>query len=97
MSTSGGQFRLAFLSDKEMTFTSLVDPTITETVKLPNDSTPVRTSLWWPGQRKAGNRVVHVEDFERMVIYTNIARKDGTFVRLKDRILIYRDNGLIFV
>lgn len=65
-----------------MTFTSLVDPTITETVKIA--VTQLRSNLFMVAwTEKAGNRVVHVEDFEHMVIYTNIARKDGTFVRLK--------------
>ena len=76
------KFRLAFTSDKEMTFTSLVDPTITETVKIA--VTQLRSSLFMVAwTEKAGDRAHHVEDFEHMVIYTNIARKDGTFVRLK--------------
>jgi hypothetical protein len=79
------KFRLDFTSDKEMTFTSLVDPTTTETVKIA--VTQLRPNLFMVAwTEKAGNRVVHVEDFEHMVIYTNIVRKDGTFVRLKGSI-----------
>lgn len=79
---SEAKFRLDFISDKGLTYTSLVDPIITETVKIV--VTPLRQNLFmvvWT--EKAGTRVIHIEDFDQRVIYTNIIRKDGTFVCMK--------------
>ena len=33
-----------------------------------------------------GSKVIHLEDFENNVIYTNVAFPDGTFLRLQGKI-----------
>ncbi|MBP1804387.1 MoaF-related domain-containing protein [Rubellimicrobium aerolatum] len=76
------RFRLDFTSETEATYTSLLDPQVQETVSL--SVTRLRPGLFlvtWT--EKAGNTVVHIEDFENRVIYTNITAKDGTFIRKK--------------
>jgi len=75
------KFRLDFKSAKEMTFTSPdgnnsanVDITVTS---VGNDV----YMIYW--SRRAGQHVVHVDDFKNGVAYTNIFLPDGTASRRK--------------
>ncbi|RKR31384.1 MULTISPECIES: hypothetical protein [Paraburkholderia] len=75
------KFRLDFKSSSEMTFTS-PDGKNTQTVQI--TVTRIRPDVYlvfW--SRKAGQYVVHVEDFGRRVAYSNIFLPDGSVQRLK--------------
>ncbi len=76
------KFRLEFLSDKALKFTSpdgknaaTVDVTVTRI-------RPQVFMVYW--SRRAGQHVVHIEDFENGVAYSNIFLPDGSAQRLKD-------------
>lgn len=74
------QFLLNFKSDKKMTFTSLKNAKISQTVDI--SVTELRPQLYlitW--KEKDGTNVVHVEDFEKGRAYTNISMPDGSFYR----------------
>ena len=76
------KFKLDFESAKKMTFTSLIDPKVHETVNIA--VTKLRDNLFMVSwQDKSGNNVVHIEDFKNMVVYTNISMKNGSFIHLK--------------
>ncbi|WP_322040172.1 MoaF-related domain-containing protein [Burkholderia diffusa] len=75
------QFRLDFKSSTEMTFTS-PDGKNTQTVQI--TVTRIRPDVYmvfW--SRKAGQYVVHVEDFGKGVAYSNIFLPDGSVQRVK--------------
>lgn len=76
------RFRLNFKSETEATYTSLTDPEDSENVSL--SVTKLRPNLFMVSwTEKAGDTVVHIEDFENLVIYTNITTRDGAFIRKK--------------
>lgn len=82
------KFRLEFLSDKELKFTS-PDGKNTATVAI--TVTKIRPSVYlvyW--SRRAGQHVVHVEDFENGIAYSNIFLPDGTAQRLKGTLKLAR-------
>lgn len=73
------KFRLDFKSAREMVFTS-PDGKNTATVEI--TVTPVGNDvymIYW--SRRAGQHVVHVDDFRNGVAYTNIFLPDGTASR----------------
>lgn len=81
----GMQYILDFKSEKQMTYRSKTDSNVTETVDI--SVTKLRMNLFlvtWV--EKAGNTVVHIEDFENNQIYTNITMEDGTFYRKRGSI-----------
>ncbi|MFB9950489.1 hypothetical protein ACFFP0_16660 [Rhizobium puerariae] len=75
------KFRLDFKSAKQMIFTS-PDGKNTATVDI--TVTPIGNDvymIYW--SRRAGQHVVHVDDFRNGVAYTNIFLPDGTASRRK--------------
>lgn len=75
------KFRLDYLSETQMKFTS---PDGKNVALVPIVVTKVRPGLfmvYW--SRRAGQHVVHVEDFDNNVVYSNIVLPDGTIQRLK--------------
>jgi molybdenum cofactor biosynthesis MoaF-like protein len=73
------QFRLDFKSARQMVFTSL-DGKNTADVEI--TTTPIGDGIYmiyW--SRRAGQHVVHVDDFKNGVAYTNIFLPDGTATR----------------
>jgi len=75
------KFRLEFLSDKELRFTS---PDGRNTATVPITVTRIRPNVYmvyW--SRRPGQHVVHIEDFENGVAWSNIFLPDGTAQRLK--------------
>ena len=75
------KFRLDFKSSTEMTFTS-PDGKNTQTVEIAvTRLRPDVYMVFW--SRKAGQYVVHVEDFREHVAYSNIFLSDGSVQRFK--------------
>ncbi|GLR46122.1 hypothetical protein GCM10007880_66400 [Mesorhizobium amorphae] len=75
------KFRLDFKSAKEMTFTS---PDGKNKADVAIVVTPIGNDvymIYW--SRRAGQHVVHVDDFKNGVAYTNIFLPDGTATRAK--------------
>jgi hypothetical protein len=75
------QFRLDFLSETEMRFTS-PDAKNTDTVKI--IVTRIRPDVfmvYW--SRRPGQHALHVQDYGSQVAYTNIFLQDGTASRAK--------------
>ncbi len=75
------KFRLDFHSETEMEFTS---PDGKNTQRVPIVVTrisPTVFMVYW--SRRAGQHVVHVEDFGNGVVYSNIFLPDGSAQRLK--------------
>jgi hypothetical protein len=75
------KFRLEFVSDRELKFTS---PDGKNAASVAITVTKIRPSVYmvyW--SRRAGQHVVHVEDFENGVAYSNIFMPDGSAQRLK--------------
>ncbi|WP_230414017.1 MoaF-related domain-containing protein [Collimonas silvisoli] len=79
------KFRLDFKSETEMTFTS-PDGKNTQSVQIVVTQVgPKMFMVYW--SRRAGQHVVHVEDFENNVAYSNIFLPDGTAERLKGTLI----------
>ena len=79
---SDRQFRLDFhLNGKEMTYTR-PDGSGDTVHYTAIEIRPQVFMVYWT-EPKSGSNVTHVEDFERGVVYTNIARRDGQFFNLK--------------
>ncbi|WP_353149573.1 MBL fold metallo-hydrolase [Chryseobacterium sp.] len=83
------KFLLDFKDNRVMTFHGLTDGLKgnTETV----DYTTVEVAknvfmVYW--HESAGFNITHVEDYNKNVVYTNIAGKDGTFTHLKGTLKI---------
>jgi hypothetical protein len=75
------KFRLDFTSETEMKFTS-PDGKNTQVVPITvTRISPTVYMVYW--SRRAGQHVVHVEDFGNGVVYSNIFMPDGTAQRLK--------------
>lgn len=75
------KFRLDFTSAQEMRFTS---PDGKNTAVVPITVTPIGNDvymIYW--SRRAGQHVVHVDDFRNGVAYTNIFLPDGSASRRK--------------
>lgn len=75
------KFRLDFKSAAEMVFTS---PDGKNTASVAITVTPIGNDvymIYW--SRRAGQHVVHVDDFRNGVAYTNIFMPDGTASRKK--------------
>jgi hypothetical protein len=75
------KFRLDFKSAKEMVFTS---PDGKNTANVDITVTPIGNDvymIYW--SRRAGQHVVHVDDFRNGIAYTNIFLPDGTASRRK--------------
>ncbi|POP46752.1 hypothetical protein CHU32_07500 [Superficieibacter electus] len=75
------KFRLDFTSSREMRFTS---PDGKNTATVPISVTPISNDvymIYW--SRRAGQHVVHVDDFRHGVAYTNIFLPDGSASRRK--------------
>lgn len=75
------KFRLDFTSAKEMVFTS---PDGKNTAKVDITVTPIGHDvymIYW--SRRAGQHVVHVNDFRNGIAYTNIFLPDGSASRRK--------------
>lgn len=75
------KFRLDFTSAHEMHFTS---PDGKNTATVPITVTPIGNDvymIYW--SRRAGQHVVHVDDFRNGIAYTNIFLPDGSASRRK--------------
>jgi hypothetical protein len=77
---AGNAFEIAFGFDSDMTFTKLQEPNkgAVETIRYTHKK--LRDNLYmvyWQEQDKT--TVVHVEDFENGVLYSNITSPDGQF------------------
>lgn len=83
------KFNLDFKDHLNMTFTGAggdAGSELSESVKY----TPVEIAknvfmVYWK-EDKSGDRVVHVQDYNRDIIYTNIAEKDGNTIHLEGKI-----------
>ncbi|MDO8248650.1 MAG: hypothetical protein Q7T78_02870 [Rhodoferax sp.] len=83
------KFRLDFASETEMKFTS-PDGKNTQVVPITiTRISPAVFMVYW--SRRAGQHVVHVEDFGNNVVYSNIFMPDGTAQRLKDTLIPLRN------
>jgi hypothetical protein len=81
-SFSDRQFRLDFSPNgKDMTFTR-ADGSADTVQYTAVEIRPQVFMVYWH-ESASGNSVTHVEDFERGIVYTNIATKDGHFINLK--------------
>lgn len=77
---SGNAFRIAFNSDSEMVFTKLAEPNkgFVETVRFIHK--PIRDDVFMVYWQEADKTtVVHVEDFGKGELYSNITGPDGSF------------------
>ncbi len=77
-------FHLYFKSDIEMTFTAMAGPTkgASETVHI--TAIPIRHGVFMLHWREAiGTEVVHIEDFDRGIVYTNITPPNAKSIHLK--------------
>ena len=76
-------FRLDFNADgKALTFTGIGDTT-TPKQTVHYTAVPIRPGVFMVYWTEAdGTKVVHVEDFERGLVHTNIAGPDGSFTNL---------------
>lgn len=77
---AGNAFEIAFGFDSDMTFTKLQEPNkgAVETIHFQHKK--LRDNLYmvyWQEQDKT--TVVHVEDFEKETVYSNITSPDGYF------------------
>ncbi|MCX8508485.1 MAG: hypothetical protein ORN49_06350 [Rhodobacteraceae bacterium] len=76
-------FRLDFTSENQMTFTGLVAPYLGQSETVTYTAVEIRPDVYmvyW--KEKDGTAVVHVEDFGKGIVHTNIARPDGNFWNL---------------
>jgi hypothetical protein len=79
------KFRLDFKSARQMVFTS---PDGKNTANVDITVTPIGNDvymIYW--SRRAGQHVIHVDDFRNGVAYTNIFLPDGTASRRKGTLL----------
>lgn len=79
------KFRLDFISPREMKFTS---PDGKNTATVPIEVTAIGNDvymIYW--SRRAGQHVVHVDDFRNGIAYTNIFLPDGTASRRKGTLI----------
>lgn len=80
------KFNLDFTDHKNMTFSSINDPSLSEKVQY----TPIEIAknifmVYWH-EEQSGDNVVHIQDYNRDLVYTNIASKDASFSHLKGKI-----------
>lgn len=76
-------FRLDFRQPQQLTYTVLAGPTRGKTETVHYTAVPVAPNIfmvYW--QEADGTRVVHVENFQREHVWTNIALPDGGFLHL---------------
>jgi hypothetical protein len=80
----GAVFHLRFESEAEMTVTDPAKGT-SETVQI--EATGIRPGVVMISWQEASRAtVVSVGDFENGIIYTNVTRSDGTFLRMQGRL-----------
>ncbi|WP_297203313.1 MoaF N-terminal domain-containing protein [uncultured Pluralibacter sp.] len=85
-------FNLDFTSDTSMTFTT-VGSDATDTVQYTAvEIRPKVYMVYWhePGN---GDNVTHIQDYERGIVYTNIASVDDSFTHLKGTLKIIGPSG----
>lgn len=83
-------FRLDFKDDHTMTFVGTAGQYQGATDTVEYKATQIRPQVfmvYWH-EPKSGDNVVHVEDFENGIVYTNIAHRNGEFQHLKGTIRI---------
>jgi hypothetical protein len=76
-------FRLDFTTDGHMTFTGITEPYVGVTETVAYTAVEVRPDVFmvhW--QEKDKTTVVHIEDFAKGILYSNISRPDGSFWNL---------------
>ncbi|SPL71950.1 MBL fold metallo-hydrolase [Acinetobacter stercoris] len=77
-------FDLIFNADgKSMTFVSKKDPIVSETVQYTRREIAKNVFMVYWSEPKSKDNVVHIQDFNNNVIYTNIAQSNGEFLHLK--------------
>ncbi len=77
----GSKINIRFTSDRLISFVRSGETTVDS---YPIDPIKIRDKLFlvhWT--EKDGTQIVHVEDFEKMIIYTNISMLDGSFFQVK--------------
>ena len=74
---------LNFISDKELTFPGMDGKPATVRIHPVKIRDNVYLVTW---EEDNGSKVIHVQDFEHNVIYTNVAFPDGSFLRLQGRV-----------
>ncbi|CAK1276932.1 MBL fold metallo-hydrolase [Burkholderia pseudomallei] len=83
-------FRLDFKDDHTMTFVGTAGQYqgATDTVEYKAMQIRPQVFMVYWHEPKSGDNVVHVEDFENGIVYTNIAHRNGEFQHLKGTIRI---------
>src|SRR5947208_4534775 len=74
---------LNFISDKELTFPGMDGKPATVRIHPVKIRDNVYLVTW---EEDNGSKVIHVEDFENHIIYTNVAFPVGSFLRLQGRV-----------
>ena len=74
---------LNFISDKVLTFPGTDGKPATVKIHPVKIRDNVYLVTW---EEDNGSKVIHLEDFENNVIFTNVAFPDGTFLRLQGKI-----------
>lgn len=84
------EYKLDFPDNKTMTFTGIGADSQDNTDTVEYTAIKIRPQVYmvyWH-EPKSGDNVVHIEDYLRGEVYTNIASKDGGFTHLKGRLKI---------
>ena len=77
-------FELNFESETELGFRYLKGGENDDVEKVSINKVEIRPNVYMvSGQEKTGTSVVHVEDFENEIVYSNITLPDNTFINLK--------------
>ena len=76
------QYRLKFDADRKTMSYTRPDGTGDTVQYVAIEVRPQLFMVYWT-EPKSGGRVVHVEDFERGVVFGNTARSDGGFIHAK--------------
>lgn len=79
------EFALDFKDATTMSFVGLAGPLkgVTDTVKYTAIEVAPKIYMVYWHEPNTGANVVHVQDFNRGIVYTNIAAPDGSFTNLK--------------
>ncbi|NIG98215.1 MAG: hypothetical protein G5701_03070 [Serratia symbiotica] len=82
------EYKLDFPDNKTMTFTGIGADSLDDTETVEYTAIKIRPQVYlvyWH-EPKSGDNFVHIEDYLRGEVYTNIAIKDGGFTHLKGRL-----------
>lgn len=86
----GSVFELNFADDRHMSFVGTTGQFqgVTDSVEYTAKKIRPNVFMVYWHEPKASDNVVHVQDFEKGVVFTNIARSNGEFLHLSGTIRI---------